>query len=242
LKPFLTRSRLRDVLLLLCCASALLRPLGTGGIAVGFALLAVGCALHLVSKGILVRNTVLCENGIYGFVRHPYYLSNYVIDSAFCVLSGNAYLLLVYPFLFFWAYGPTMRKEEALLGSLHEAAFARHSTEVPQVFPDRASFRHWRSVFEGFSLTRITWKESGRVARFLSLGFLLLLIHELRADGLAGLWDIIRPTRLDYDEALYAALVILLYGASIVLLGRAKKVHARIKAAEQDTPVPRTTS
>ena len=239
MKPFLTRSRLRDVLLLLCCASALLRPIGTGGIAVGFALLAIGCALHLVSKGILVRNTVFCENGIYGFVRHPYYLSNYVIDSAFCVLSGNAYLLLVYPFLFFWAYGPTMRKEEALLGSLHEAAFARHSTEVPQVFPDRASFRHWRSVFEGFSLTRITWKESGRVARFLSLGFLLLLIHELRADGLAGLWDIIRPTRLDYDEALYAALVILLYGASIVLLGRAKKVHARIKAAEQHTPASR---
>ena len=239
MKSFLTRSRLRDVVLFLCCASALLRPIGTGGLAVGFALLAIGCALHLVSKGILVRNTVLCENGIYGFVRHPYYLSNYVIDSAFCVLSGNAYLLLIYPFLFFWAYGPTMRKEEALLGSLHEAAFARHSTEVPQVFPERASFRHWKSAFEGFSLTRITWKESGRIARFLSLGFFLLLIHELRADGLAGLREIIRPTRLDYDETLYAALVALLYGASIVLLSRAKKVHDRIKAGEQDAPATR---
>jgi len=223
LRPFLTRSRLRDVVLILCCASALLRPIGTGEIAVGFALLAIGCALHVVSKGILVRNTVLCESGIYGFVRHPYYLSNYVIDSAFCVLSGNVYLLLTYPFLFFWAYGPTMRKEEALLGSLHEAAFARHSSEVPQVFPERASFRQMRSLFEGFSQTRITWKESGRIARFLSLGFFLLLIHELREDGPAGLWDIIRPTHLDYDETLYAALVVILYGASIVLLSRSKK-------------------
>lgn len=239
MKPSLTRSSVRDLVLLLCCASALFRPIGAGHIATGFAMLVIGCALHVLSKGILVRNAVLCENGIYGFVRHPYYLSNYVIDSAFCVLSGNAYLLLIYPFLFFWAYGPTLRKEEALLRSFHEAAFVRHSAEVPQVFPDRTSFKDWKKILEGFSRSRITWKEIGRIARFFSLGFLLLLLHELQADGLAGLSSIVRPTWLDYDESLFAALVILLYGTSLVFLRRSRKAHDRLKPGEQDTSASR---
>jgi hypothetical protein len=189
--------------------------------------------LHFLSKGILVRNAVLCENGIYRFVRHPYYLANYLIDSGFCVLSGNVYLLLVYPFLFFWAYGPTLRKEEALLGSLHEAAFARHSAEVPQVFPDRASLRDWRMVLDGFRRGRITWKETGRIARFFSLGFLILLIHELRADGFMGPRDIIQPTRMDYDEFLSTVLMVFLFGASCLLLSRSRKVRRRLEAREQ---------
>ena len=225
MKPLVTRSILRDIVLCACCASALFWPAGTGSVVTGFALLVIGSLLHVLSKGILVRNTVLCDEGIYGFVRHPYYLANYLVDSGFCVLSGNEYLLLIYPFLFFWAYGPTLRKEEALLGSLHEAAFARHSSRVPQVFPDRASLRGWRTVLDGFSWRRVTWKESGRIARFYSLGFLILLIHELRVDGFAGLRDIVRPTRMDYDETLSAALVVLLYGASWLFLSRSKKAR-----------------
>ncbi len=236
MKPLVTRSTLRDIVLGACCASALFRPAGTGTIVTGFALLAIGSMLHVLSKGILVRNTVLCDNGIYGFVRHPYYLANYLIDSSFCVLSGNAYLLLFYPFLFFWAYGPTLRKEEALLGSLHEDAFARHSSQVPQVFPDRASLREWRMVLDGFSRRRITWKETGRIARFLSLGFFILLIHEIRADGFVGLWDVVRPTRMDYDESLFAFLVIFLYGASCLFLGRSRQRRYRLEARRQGTP------
>jgi hypothetical protein len=235
MKPLITRSILRDIVLCACCASALFWYAGTGRVVTGFALLVIGSLLHVLSKGILVRNTVLCDKGIYGFVRHPYYLANYLIDSGFCVLSGNAYLLLIYPFLFFWAYGPTLRKEEALLGSLHEAAFASHSARVPQVFPDRASLRDWRTVLDGFSRRRITWKESGRIARFWSLGFLILLIHELRADGFVGLLDLVRPTRMNYDETLSAALVVLLYGVSWLLISRSRKARHRLEVREQDT-------
>ena len=236
MKPLVTRSILRDIVLCACCVSAFFWQAGKGSIVIGFALLAIGAILHVLSKGILVRNTVLCDKGIYGFVRHPYYLANYLVDSGFCVLSGNRYLLLLYPFLFFWAYGPTLRKEEALLGSLHEAAFARHSAHVPQIFPDRASLRDWRMIFDGFSWRRVTWKETGRVARFFSLAFFILLIHEVRADGLAGLWDIVRPTRMDYHESLSAALTVLLYGASWLLISRSKKVHRRLEARQQGTP------
>jgi hypothetical protein len=95
--------------------------------------------------------------------------------------------------------------------------------------------RDWRTVLDGFSWRRVTWKETGRVTRFFSLAFFILLIHEVRADGLAGLWDIVRPTRLNYDESLSAALVVLLYGASWLLISRSEKVHRRLEAREQGT-------
>jgi len=91
-------------------------------------------------------------------------------------------------------------------------------------------------IFDGFSWRRVTWKETGRVARFFSLAFFILLIHEVRADGLAGLWDIVRPTRMDYHESLSAALTVLLYGASWLLISRSKKVHRRLEARQQGTP------
>jgi protein-S-isoprenylcysteine O-methyltransferase Ste14 len=224
MKAILTRSTIRDAVLSLCCLSALFCRVSRLEITVGFLLLAVGCLLHLVTKGILVRNVVLSEKGIYRFVRHPYYLSNYLIDSAFCLFSGNQYLLLVYPFLFFWAYGPTLRKEEALLASCHGTAFVRHSGEVPQLFPDRASLSHWRTLCEGFSRGRITWKECGRIARFVSIGFIIVLIHEIRVDGLAQVvWAVLQPTKLDYDESLIALGAVFLYGASWLFLKRARR-------------------
>jgi protein-S-isoprenylcysteine O-methyltransferase Ste14 len=66
----------------------------------GFAVLAVGSLLHFVVKGVLIRNSVLCKDGIYSVVRHPYYLANYIIDSSFCLITGNMYLVFMYPFLF----------------------------------------------------------------------------------------------------------------------------------------------
>ena len=69
----------------------------------------------------MIRNRVLCTQGAYAVVRHPYYLANYLIDIGFCLASGNVYLVLAYPFLFFWAYGPTLRSEESLLASLARA-------------------------------------------------------------------------------------------------------------------------
>ena len=111
---FLNRSRLRDLVLLLCFVSALIYKFNTFNVVAGFFLLAVGSFLHMVTKGILIRNVVLSNKGIYGMVRHPYYLANYLVDTSFCILSSNLYLLLVYPFLFFWAYGPPYGKKRSI--------------------------------------------------------------------------------------------------------------------------------
>ena len=199
----LTRSNLRDVVLLCCFASALMYGVNNLSIILGFTLLVSGCFLHMAAKGILIRNVVLTNRGVYGVIRHPYYLANYLIDTSFCILSGNPYLLLVYPFLFFWAYGPTLRSEEKLLNEKHGDTFLNDSFAIPQVFPDRVSLGGLKKLFEGFSLKRITAKECSRVARFSSMGFAITLIHELKPEGLSGLKHLLVPTRHDYDEFVF---------------------------------------
>lgn len=198
--------------------SALFNPVSEGRLIVGLLLLSAGSLFHLVTKGVLVRNVVLCDKGVYGMVRHPYYLANYGIDSSFCLLSGNVYLLLVYPFLFYWAYGPTMRKEEAYLAAHHGEVFQRHNAAVPQIFPDQTSLSRWRGFLEGFSLQRISWKEYARVARFCSLGIFVSILHEVHEEGLSGLMDIIRPRRNDYDEFLFGLCAVALYGVSVLFM------------------------
>ncbi len=214
----LNRSKLRDVVLLCCFISAIFYSVNNVSIAIGFIMLAVGCFLHVVAKGILIRNVVLSNRGLYGIVRHPYYLANYLIDSSFCVLSGNPYLPLIYPFLFFWAYGPTLRNEEYLLNEKHGAIFINDSFIIPQVFPDTGSLEGLKRFFEGFSRKRITAKEYSRVARFFSMGFAITLIHELKLEGLNGLKHLLIPTRHDYDEFVFMLVAVILFLFSLIFV------------------------
>lgn len=222
---FLNRSRIRNVVLLFSLVAAPFCPVTDLTVAVGFFFLVVGCFFHLVAKGILIRNTVLCNYGLYGLVRHPYYLANYLIDWSFCILSGSYLLILLYPFAFFWAYGPTMNKEEALLASEHGDDFVRYVSEVPRVFPDRSSIGRLMSLFEGFSPQRITWKECARLTRFNSAGILITVVHDVTPSGLtsANLRNIIYNST--YTVSFLAAVV--LYTASLVLmlLSRRQRTH-----------------
>jgi hypothetical protein len=193
---------------------------------IAFGLLALGCFLHFVSKGILIRNVVLCNKGIYRVVRHPYYLANYLIDSSFCLLSGNLYLVLLYPFLFFWAYGPTIREEEQVLLARHSDSFIKDSLEIPQVFPDIISVRNFRGLFNGFSVKRITLRECSRIMKFCAIALFLVLIHEVKADvivdGLTAIREVFVPTMDDYDEFFFALSAVVLYVSSIIALRLAK--------------------
>lgn len=227
IKNFLTRSNLRNLVLFLSLTSSAFYSVTEVGMLIGLLLLMVGCFLHFLSKGVLIRNIVLTRKGIYGIIRHPYYLSNYLIDSSFCVLSGNPYLLLAYPFLFFWAYGPTLRKEETYLSSNHGNIVTKYISEIPQIFPDRATFNQWKRIFEGFCIERITWNECARITKFCSLGFLIALIQEIKADGLSVLEDLIHPTWHDYDEFLFMLLSITTYLASLVLINMANRSRHR---------------
>ncbi len=202
-KNRLTRSNVRDLVLLFAFASSLIFHHSVTTVTVGFSLLAVGCFLHVVAKGVLIRNVVLCDRGIYSIIRHPYYLSNYVVDLSFCILSGNPYLMAAYPFLFFWSYGPTLRKEEKFLASKYGDSFQNDSFNIPQVFPDRASLQNWRALFQGFSIRRVSLKERARIMRFCSSSFAIMLVHTLNVNNLQHL---LSPTRTDYHAFLFLLL------------------------------------
>jgi hypothetical protein len=224
-KSILNRSRLRDVILFCCFASTLCCSVNNTDIVIGFTMLVFGCFLHMVAKGILVRNVVFTNWGLYGIVRHPYYFANYLIDSSFCILSGNHYLLLAYPFLFFWAYGPTLRDEEKLLNERHGDAFLNNSFIIPQVFPDAGSLKGLKKLFESFSLKRITAKECSRVARFSSMGFAIIFIHELKPEGLSGLTHLLIPTKHDYDEFVFMLVAITLFLCSLAFVKVSNSDH-----------------
>ena len=217
-KNRLTRSNVRDVVFLCCFASSAIYSSSITNVAIGFSLLAVGCFLHIVAKGILVRNVVLCNRGIYAIVRHPYYLANYLIDSSFCVLSGNLYLVVAYPFLFFWSYGPTLRKEEEFLASKYGDSFQEDSFKIPQLFPDRASLKGWRDLFEGFSVRRISLKECARITRFCSLAFVIMLIHSVKVGSLRQFSHLFRPTGNDYAGFSFMLLAAIFFFLSLVFM------------------------
>ncbi len=178
----LTRSNLRNLTLFLSFISSLAYRIDSYSVIASFFLLSIGIFIHFVSKGTLIRNTVLCNNGIYRIVRHPYYLANYLIDSSFCLLSGNPYLLVLYPFLFFWANGTTLQKEEKILEDIHGPFFMSYATSVPQVFPDKRIKNNipiWRDIFTNFSFQLITKKEIARILRFVSMALVIISIHLL---------------------------------------------------------------
>lgn len=222
-KHLLTRSNLRDLIILCCLASSAIYGNSVATMVLGFFLLAIGCFLHIVAKGILVRNVVLCNRGVYAIVRHPYYLANYLIDCSFCVLSGNPYLFVAYPFLFFWSYGPTLRKEEQFLASKYGDAFLNDSFNLPQLFPDKASLKGWRGFFEGFSIRRITLKECSRITRFCSLGFAIMLIHGLSVGNVRELSYLFHPMRSDYDEFWFMLLAAAFFLLSLIFMRVARK-------------------
>lgn len=105
---FLNRGNLRDAVITASIVLSLLLPVGIDPVRISFSvfLLLLGISLHLVVKGQLIRNKVLCTEGAYGLVRHPFYLANFLVDLSLCLIVGNIYLIVLYPFLFFWAYGP----------------------------------------------------------------------------------------------------------------------------------------
>jgi protein-S-isoprenylcysteine O-methyltransferase Ste14 len=216
---FLTRSRLRDTIFFLSIACALFQGVNDIRIVIAFSLLVLGTFIHFVTKGVLIRNKVLCREGIYSITRHPYYMANFLIDSGFCVLSGFPALFIAYPFLFFWSYGPTMRKEERDLRGWYPDSFPEYVFDTPQVFPDRGSMRNIGSLFDGFSFRRVTAKEMARIVRFYAMAVMILFAHTLSVHITPHLALSARPV----TSVLLAFAVVLYLGSAVILsIGRTK--------------------
>lgn len=211
----LDRGNLRDVVIVVSVVSVFFFPLSTGLLTAGLVLLAVGCGLHVLVKGQLIRNATLCTEGAYAIVRHPYYLANYLIDTSFLLLSGNVYLAVLYPFLFYLAYGSTLREEEAVLASRHGERFADYRDAVPQLFPDAISLVRWKTLTNSFSWRRVTVNEFKRMARFGFVATLLVLLRHAHEAGWSGLR--LSEWREDYVGQILLAIGLVLLLATVLL-------------------------
>ena len=159
----ITRSHVHDLSFLL--AAALASRATTLSLALGAGIWLAGAAFQIWSKSALRRTEVLSTSGPYAVCRHPFYLANAIFDLGLCVMSGNPWLLLFYPLLFWAGYGPTMRKEEAALSARYPEAYAEFRRTTPMVLP--FSRRLWRDRHAELSWENLrVERQISRTARY----------------------------------------------------------------------------
>lgn len=210
----LYRGNVRDLVILLSLGSALVFPLDTTRMVVALVMLGLGTLLHIVTKATLIRNKVVCEEGVYKLCRHPYYLANFIVDFSLCLLSGNVYLVVLYPFLFFWAYGPTLKFEEGKLTGIHGEKYTQYLLSTPQIFPNAASITGLGQIWQEVSPARISKKEWVRITRFWAVALILLVTHEI---GLAKTVKILYLAPVDRSAVILSAGAALLIAISLFL-------------------------
>ena len=104
--------------LLICVVFALTAHPQAGLMIAGTPLVLAGVGIRMWASGVIMKNRNLATSGPYRYVRHPQYVGNILIITAFVLASGNwwtapaalAFLLFYYP--------PAIEYEERKLGNL----------------------------------------------------------------------------------------------------------------------------
>jgi hypothetical protein len=129
---FSGRGRIRSVFLILALVLSKWNPISAG---IGLGVFILGMFVHGVSKGNLVRNKQLCTNGPYKWVRHPFYVANFLIDLSLCLMAGAPWLALAYAIAFPLAYLPRIFAEEESLREHFGPAFDEYCKSTPRLLP-----------------------------------------------------------------------------------------------------------
>jgi len=166
------RSRVRDLALLLAVATAYHWNVPMA--VTGTCLVVLGIALQTWSKAALRRNRKLGSDGPYAICRHPFYLANFAFDLGLCVMSGNLWLVALYPLLFWIGYRPTIRYEEALLRQLFGKAHVAYCERTSPLLPSLVGvMRRWRSPCS--YAVMLQERQVSRAIRLLALPLLVAL-------------------------------------------------------------------
>jgi hypothetical protein len=193
------RGGLRTYLLVLALAFA--RP-GSGALWYGSALLLLGVALQVYSKGCLRQNRVVAMGGPYRFVRHPFYTANLMIDEGIALISGCLPLAMLLPVWWLLVYLPVMRQEEAHLSALFPDIYPPYQRRLPRLFPFR---RPLPSEGDGFSWANANIASDTVIPRALRLSsypLLFLVWGGLRTHGVSSV--------LEGDALMLGAIALLL--------------------------------
>lgn len=101
-KSFLRRHRVHDLALLFAVLGA--SHTTVMFITAGTVVFLMGYLLTIWSKLVLIRKKELATCGPYAICRHPFYTGNALLDLGLILISGNIWILLFYPFLFWMGY------------------------------------------------------------------------------------------------------------------------------------------
>jgi hypothetical protein len=142
----LDRGRIRT--LLLAAGIVFGRPTWTS-LAIGYAVIVPGAALHLWTKGCL-RFSDVTTSGPYRWVRNPFYLATLVVDAGLCVVIAEPWVAAAYAPLWFAVHLLTIRGEERGLTELFGERYAAYRARVPRLFPWKGSVAGL-APSEGFS-------------------------------------------------------------------------------------------
>ncbi len=151
----------------------------------GFAVFTFGVLLHVIAKGHLVRNTQLCTNGPYGWVRHPFYLANLFVDSGLWLIAGVPLLAAVYVLVFPLAYLPRLFAEEEALRARFGDQFLNYRSNTPALFPRRFPRIFKWTLEVSYENLRLE-NELSRVVRLLSYPFLIAAVLQAKESYLTG--------------------------------------------------------
>lgn len=110
---------------------------GTWLAAAGVLFVATAAILRVLAKGVLVRKTTVTTAGVYGLVRHPFYLANLVGAVGTFLLAGplGAVVCAVWLAAAIPVYLVTIAGEEAGLRAHHGAAWDAYAARVPRLVP-----------------------------------------------------------------------------------------------------------
>jgi hypothetical protein len=174
----LRRKRLHDISLVMAALSA--ASLNGTSVAIGLVLFALGLGLQVWSKAALRRDKELCTKGPYALCRHPFYFGNALFDLGLCTMSGNWWLVVLYPFAFVVAYLPTIRSERATLIDIFGNCYQDYRRTTAAFFPPSVRvLRDWS--------VPLSWKcllsecQVSRTIRYVSFPILILLAGRIWA-------------------------------------------------------------
>ncbi len=165
------RGRMRTLVLIM---SLLFSEHNAASQIVGTLMYFIGLVLHLVAKGHLVRNEQLCRSGPYGWVRHPFYIANLVIDLSICITAGAFWIALSYIVIFPLAYLPRILAEEQSLEARFGSIYLGYAQSVPRLLPIVQLPSLWQWV-KGVSSQNL--RNENEISRQLRLCAYLPLLH-----------------------------------------------------------------
>ena len=147
----------------------------------GIRMYAVGCAPRGTSGRNVMeqRASVLNTTGMYSVVRHPLYLSNFLIWSGIALSIRSVWFFALTVLVFWLYYEKIMFAEEEFLRRQYGDSFLKWANATPSIFPN---FKKWRRPDLPFELRNALRREYSGFFAIVSVYTVLEIIEEWIAE------------------------------------------------------------